>query len=241
MTIIVYIFFIALGASLASFLHCIAYREAHKLDWKKGRSKCDACSHKLTWSNNIPIVSYILQLGKTSCCKKELSPWHLAIELIGGALFAIVAYRFLQTYELIPLARDLVIAIFAIFTIIFDSRYGLVSVPASIIALALLIAIPIGTLSFLSLAYGVIIGAGFFAVIWVATRGKGMGIGDIWLGAVMGAALGFPYIVYALMIAYIVGAIFAIYLLATKKAKAKDPIPFGAFLMIGLLVVAFFF
>jgi len=241
MEIIAYILFIILGAVMASFLHCVAYREAHGMNWKKGRSKCDACQHNIDWRHNIPIVSYVAQRGKTSCCNKKLSIWHLAIEIVGAVLFGVVAYRYFQSPELVSLARDLIIATFAIFTIVFDSRYGLVSVPASLATLLALATISVATMPIMSIAYGVGIGAGFFAIIRIATRGKGMGIGDIWLGAVMGVTLGFPNIVYSLMIAYIVGAIFAVYLLATHKAKAKDPIPFGAFLMIGFTAVAFFF
>lgn len=76
-----------LGASVASFGQCVITRTAQGESWISGRSRCDFCHHTLSWYENIPIASYLLQSGKTRCCQKKLSP----IYVIGEVCFAVVA------------------------------------------------------------------------------------------------------------------------------------------------------
>jgi prepilin signal peptidase PulO-like enzyme (type II secretory pathway) len=86
-----------------------------------------------------------------------------------------------------------------------------------------------------------VIGGGFFALQYWISKGTWVGGGDIRLGLLMGVMLGFPYILYALFIAYIVGAFVAVVLLVSKKGDMKTAIPFGPFLAgatIGMLLYA---
>lgn len=75
-----------------------------------------------------------------------------------------------------------------------------------------------------------VVGGGFFAFQYIISRGVWIGGGDIRLGALMGVMLGFPGVLYALFIAYIVGACVAVVLLALRKKGMKSEIPFGPFL-----------
>jgi len=70
----------------------------------------------------------------------------------------------------------------------------------------------------------------------IITRGKGMGGGDVMLAGFMGMALGFPLILLALAIGILGGGVTAIALLALRRKKRKDAIPFGPFLSVGTLV-----
>lgn len=75
-----------------------------------------------------------------------------------------------------------------------------------------------------------VIGGGFFALQYIISRGVWIGGGDIRLGVLMGVMLGFPGVLYALFIAYIVGACVAVVLLSLRKKGMKSEIPFGPFL-----------
>lgn len=85
---------------------------------------------------------------------------------------------------------------------------------------------------------GLIIG-GFFYSLIVITKGKGMGGGDVKLGAFMGLVLGFPQSFLALILSFFTGAAFAIFLLFLGKKKMGQVIPFGPFLVLGSLITLF--
>lgn len=90
----------------------------------------------------------------------------------------------------------------------------------------------------LSILMGLLIG-GFFYGLIVVTKGKGMGGGDVKLGAFLGLILGFPYALGALMLAFITGAVFSIGLIILGKKHFGQTIPFGPFLVLGSLVMLF--
>ena len=80
---------------------------------------------------------------------------------------------------------------------------------------------------------------GFFLSLIILTRGKGMGGGDVKLGAFMGLMLGFPQALFALVLAFLTGAVFSIGLLLLGKKKFGQTIPFGPFLVVGSLIILF--
>lgn len=90
----------------------------------------------------------------------------------------------------------------------------------------------------LALLMAVIIG-GFFLSLIIITKGKGMGGGDVKLGAFMGIMLGFPASLFALALSFITGAIFSIALVITGKKHFGQAIPFGPFLVLGSLIMIF--
>ena len=90
------------------------------------------------------------------------------------------------------------------------------------------------------LLISVIIGAGFFLLQFVISKGRWIGGGDIRLGLLMGVALGWPDILVALFIAYLAGAIIGIGLILIGKKKWGSEIPFGIFLSAATLVTLFF-
>ena len=85
---------------------------------------------------------------------------------------------------------------------------------------------------------GLLIG-GFFMALIIITKGKGMGGGDVKLGAFMGLGLGFPNAPIATMLAFLLGAVVAIVLMVTGKKRFGQSIPFGPFLVLGSLMALF--
>ena len=77
----------------------------------------------------------------------------------------------------------------------------------------------------------------FFGAIIYLSRGKGMGIGDLKLGAALGLLIGWPDIALALMLAFIVGAVFSVVLMILRKKGMKDYLPFGPFIVAGTALV----
>lgn len=80
---------------------------------------------------------------------------------------------------------------------------------------------------------------GFFLSLIIITKGKGMGGGDVKLGALMGLALGFPQAFLSLMLSFLTGAVFSIILVIFGKKGFKSSIAFGPFLVVGSLIALF--
>ncbi len=83
-----------------------------------------------------------------------------------------------------------------------------------------------------AIASGLVIG-GLFWLLIVITHGRGMGGGDVKLGAFLGFALGFPNSLVAIMVAFISGALFSVGLIIFGKKHFGQTIPFGPFLVLG--------
>lgn len=80
---------------------------------------------------------------------------------------------------------------------------------------------------------------GFFLLLIIITRGKGMGGGDPKLGAFIGICLGFPSSILAVILAFLSGAAAALGLIFLGKKRFGENIPFGPFLVLGSLVALF--
>ena len=82
-----------------------------------------------------------------------------------------------------------------------------------------------------------LVGGGFFLAQFVLSKGKWIGGGDIRLGLLMGAILGWTGVLLGLFVAYMLGGVFASILLLSKKKHLGDKLPFGTFLTIATFIV----
>lgn len=86
---------------------------------------------------------------------------------------------------------------------------------------------------------GMLIGAGFFLLVILFTRGRGMGMGDAKLMAGLGLLFGYPDIVLVMALSFLLGTLYAIPFLLTKKKGMKDMLPFGPFIVLAVFIVFF--
>lgn len=98
-----------------------------------------------------------------------------------------------------------------------------------------LLAIP-----WINLAFAALIAGGFFLAQYGISGGKWIGGGDIRLGFLMGAMLGFPSVLVALFFSYMFGSVIGLVLIAIKKKQRGSEIPFGPFLTVATALVLLF-
>ena len=91
--------------------------------------------------------------------------------------------------------------------------------------------------NWLNLAISGIIGGGFFYLQFILSRGKWIGGGDIRLGLFMGLALGWPFVLLAIFLAYFIGSVAGIGLILSKKKRWGSRVPLGTFLAFSTAVV----
>jgi len=87
--------------------------------------------------------------------------------------------------------------------------------------------------------YSAVLAFSFFALIYFFSKGRWMGFGDAKLAFFMGLFLGWPKILVALFIAFILGGIIGIMLIAARKKSLKSQVPFGPFLITGTFIAMF--
>ncbi|MBI4599681.1 prepilin peptidase [Candidatus Uhrbacteria bacterium] len=242
-----YVIIFILGTIIGSFLNAVIWRIHASQSVVRGRSKCVRCTHELSPGDLIPIVSFVLLGGRCRYCKKAISWQYPLVEFGMGILFVLSYAHFFGSVsggivQALLLGSDMgaiaalvrVLVFFAVLTVLFvyDARWGLVpdSVTLPAIPIALLINLFVFSSPWVSLLVAGLVGGGFFTLQYVVSKGVWIGGGDIRLGALMGVMLGFPEILYALFIAYSVGACVAIVLLSLKKKGMKSEMPFGPFL-----------
>ncbi len=240
------VFLFLIGIFVGSFLNVIIDRLPRKETIAKGRSHCEFCKKELAWYDLVPLLSFLMLKGKCRYCHKKLSLYYPIIELGTGILFAFTYLWISQIYHLPFTIYHLIyyLIIISAFIIIFfeDLKFGIIPdkivFPAIVATLLYLLIInPSSLIIYLISALGAF---AFFIVLFLITKGKGMGFGDVKLSFLLGLILGFPKIILALYLAFLTGAFVGIILIVWRKKRSlKDTIPFGPFLVIGTLLSLF--
>jgi len=231
------------GLSIGSFLNCLAWRLVND-ESMLGRSYCPRCRQKIAWFDNLPLLSFLILRGRCRHCKERISIQYPLVEILAGLLFlAAYSLNFQPSTVggLIILLRDWLIIAAMIAVFVIDLRWYLildvVTIPST--AVFFLLNIFLGFDWFILLISG-IIGGSFFFVQYIISRGKWIGGGDIRLGFLMGVILGWPYVILAIFLAYIIGSLVAVPLLITKKKGLKSELPLGVFLSTSTIIVLLF-
>ncbi len=241
--------FFTSGLLIGSFLNCWVYR-LEVGEKPEGRSYCPKCKKTLKVKDLVPVFSYIFLKGRCRYCREKISIQYPLVEFSTGVLFAFLGVSSiggLTFFELITTLYLLVIASLLVLIFVYDLKHFIIPDFANFS----LIGISFVYLSFTSFynqdiqtfLYGIFSALGaflFFFALYYFTKGKGMGFGDVKFVVFMGLFLGFPKILTAFFVSFVLGAIIGLLLIAVKIKKAKSQIPFGPFLVIGLLTAYFY-
>ena len=271
LTAIPFILF-AFGIAIGSFLNVVIFRydgERPLFSFKGlgGRSHCMACKAQLKWYDLIPVFSYLFLRGKCRACKVRISPQYPLIELLTGAAFLLPALFFYPhysfpvayTYPALMASLWIVVIVLMIILAVVDMRLMLIPdetvIGLSLVGLALAsysdsflgayaALFPQFTNPFLNHIAGGVFGLALLGFIVIASRGRAMGMGDVKLAGAMGLIIGFPDIVFALALSFLVGGIFSMGLLALRFGKGhttmKTMVPFGPFMVAGFFIHIFY-
>lgn len=89
--------------------------------------------------------------------------------------------------------------------------------------------------------YSAVFLMGSYWILRKASR-NALGLGDVKLAGIIGLICGFVAplnIIWATLIAFVLGGLVSVALVATRKAHAKTHIPFGPFMLIGATIALF--
>ena len=236
------LFLFVFGLIIGSFIGAYTYRWPMGISVKEGRSFCPKCKAKISWYDNIPLLSYILLSGKCRNCKKKISLRYPLIELSTAAIFVLVYTLQGASFKGIALPFFLLITAALIIIFVIDLEHNLIPDEAVffIFTLAFLNLLFSSNKAFYTIFFSAFLASTFFLLLHLITKGRGMGLGDVKL--VMALGLMFAYwklLLVWIFLSFIIGSVVGVFLIATGKAKWGKKIPFGPFLVVSFFATIF--
>ncbi len=224
------------GLVIGSFLNVVIARlPEHRSLWRP-RSACPMCGAAIAWHDNIPVLSYVALRGHCRACSAAI-PWRYpVVEAATALLFGAAYERFGPTANFV-VAAVLLAALIVITAI--DLRFQIIPDAITLPGIVVGFVSNLATLrvSWVDSAIGIVVGGGIFWAILegslLLTGREGMGGGDVKLGAMLGAFLGWKVALLSIFLAVLLGGVVALVLLGSRATGRKDPIPFGPFLAAG--------
>jgi leader peptidase (prepilin peptidase)/N-methyltransferase len=219
----------AAGLILGSFLSVLVGRWHTKTGIIAGRSECASCKHILAWYDLFPLVSWLVLRGRCRYCRTPISMRYPAMEAVMALTLGFYAFRY--GVPTLWTLTDMVMLFGLVALFFFDLRWrilpDLFTLGLSGIALARLIGLRpdlVGN----AVATGVLLAAAF-GLLYLISRGRWLGLGDVKMALLVGLLFGFPAAVGVTLIAIWAGALLGVYLIATRKANMQTALPFGSF------------
>lgn len=241
MALLIFVF----GTIIGSFLNALIYRLHSGESITATSSRCPNCGHNLAWTDLIPVVSFFWLKRRCRYCQKPISWQYPVVELVTGLAFALI-----YVHNVIPaqagiqwipgasprmtgymeLLFQFVFASFLIVIFVYDLKHYLILDKVVFPAAALAGGYQLWQGDFWPAVAGAAGLAGFFGLLYVVSRGRWIGLGDMKLGAFLGFLVPWPQTLVVFFVAYFVGALVSVILLLAQKKKMRDQLPFGTFL-----------
>ncbi len=256
------IILLILGLCFGSFVNALAWRlheqakkptaKNKKLSILHGRSMCPHCRHELSVLDLIPVVSWIFLRGKCRYCQKSISIQYPLIELLTAVIFVISYLTWPYNWENLAsllFGLWLMSVVILMSLLIYDLKWmllpnKLVSLLFGLAALQLLIRLTIVNDKLdllLGAAWSLIILGGLFYLLFIISKEKCIGGGDVKLGAVLGVIIAEPFsALLVLFLASLLGSLVGVPLMLGGKAGRKTRLPFGPFLIVATVIVYLF-
>lgn len=238
------LFAVLFGAIVGSFLNVVILRlplEGSSVVFPA--SHCPKCMTPLSWYENIPVISYLVQLGKCRHCKTSISIQYPVVEL----LMALLSAAIINTFGLTVVSAGYFMFSAALVVIIFIDIHhqiipDVISLPG--IVLGFLFSFINPQVAWLDSLIGIFAGGGVLYLValfyYIVRKQDGMGGGDIKLLAMLGAFLGWQSLPFIIFASSLSGSVIGIASLVLQKKDSQTRIPFGPFLSLAGLVYLFF-
>jgi leader peptidase (prepilin peptidase)/N-methyltransferase len=249
------------GLLIGSFLNVCIYRMPRDLSVVKPRSFCPECNQTIAWFDNIPLVSYAMLAGRCRRCGHRISPRYPVVELLTSVVF-FCAFWFLGTkLAAVKFAIFGAIMIALVFSDLEErilpdeftlGGTGLGVIFAAFVPVSggilLLIFYSSKQQWLVSICDSVMAAAICSGALWAVRamyekvrKREGLGLGDVKMGAMIGAFLGIQGALLTLLVGSLLGVVVGLgYTWFTGKDASTYELPFGSFLGVSALAVGFF-
>lgn len=245
-TIIVYVFIFLFGITIGSFLNVCIYRLPKEESLIKRNSHCMTCGAEIKRYDLIPVFSWIMLRGKCRSCGAPISPRYCVVESLNGILYVLIFMYYDFMYS--PLRAILVCLLFSALIVVFFMDWDTQLISNYVVGFIALVGVldylrtllnfdaaTSGDVGLKSRIIGIFAVSVVLLIIELASKGRAMGRGDVYLMAAAGAFLGVKAVVAAFAIGLVTGSIAG---LIIKKVTGGSKFAFGPYLSLGIAVSA---
>jgi leader peptidase (prepilin peptidase)/N-methyltransferase len=228
------------------------YTQLKKLAHEKtstDRSRCLHCGYELRWYDLIPLVSWVALRGRCRECHKRIGRMEPLIEL-GTAAFFLLSFLFwpVALTSALPIIGFIIWLIAGVGLAIlfaYDTKWFLLPDRVSFIVIALgfvsailaIISTPDHAGAIINVLGSVAVLSGIYFVLYLISKGRWIGFGDIKLGLGLGLLLAdWKLAIIALFFANFIGCLIIIPLMVSGKLKRNSRVPFGPLLIVGAII-----
>lgn len=249
------------GACVGSFLNVCIYRIPRELSIIRPRSHCPNCQQLIPWHHNIPLLSFVVLRGRCRHCGQRISPRYFAVELLTAVLFLLIWLKFtpnntpsplglvpVSDWRLIPVywlaVAGLILGAFVdLEHLIIPDRVTLGGIVAGLVLSAAVPAlhntVSVKQALFLS-ALGAAVGWGLLWLVGVVGtmifRKDAMGFGDVKLLGAIGAFLGWPAVIFTIVVSSFFGSVVGLFLVLSGRKALQSRIPYGPYLALAAVL-----
>ncbi|MGE6537269.1 prepilin peptidase [Bacillus luti] len=228
-----YVYALLAGMVFGSFFMVIAMRVPVGESIITPRSYCHYCKYTLQPKELIPIMSFCMQKGRCTNCKRKISSLYVVFEFVTGSLFVLTAYVIGIERELIP-----ILSLFSLLLIISVTDLVYMLIPNRILIwFALLITLECIFVPLVTWIDSIVGGGIIFILLYCVRRiyPEGLGGGDIKLLSLLGFIVGVKGIFIILFLASCFSLCFFGIGIVLKRIEVRKPIPFGPFISLGAI------
>lgn len=246
-----------LGVIIGSFLNVYLYR-FHTGKSLAGKSHCLSCGTAIKKHDLIPLLSYLMLLGKCRHCRSCIPVRYFLVELMTGLLFVVAFLSagdlFMLGLTLALLALLVVVAVYDLYHLIIADEMIFVLSGVALLWQGYALYLTHDSAQFFFNLLTASLGTIFFFGLWHYSGGRWIGFGDVKLAWPLGFILGSAGVFSMIVLSFWVGAVLGIllmlwqrvaiwysprYRILGKRLHLKSAIPFAPFLIIGFLIVFF--
>jgi len=244
------VFLGVLGAAMGSFAGAMTWRIHTKRELANDRSECEVCHHKLGVLDLIPIFSWLWLRGKCRYCSKPIGWLPFVAEVAVAAAFVLsyvcwpLGFATWQAISLFILWLGYQVALAIL--VLYDARWMLLpnKIVLPLVAIAFVDAalrvslLPgAGVVEYVMYAgLGLLPLTGVYGGLYLVSKGRWIGFGDVKLAVFMGVVLGWQKALVAFILANVISFVVVLPGLATGKLARTSRVPFGPFLITAFII-----
>jgi leader peptidase (prepilin peptidase)/N-methyltransferase len=225
----------AFGAVIGSFLNVCIYRLPLQTSVVFPASACPHCRRELSWYENIPIVSWLVLLGRCRSCRAPIGVRYPIVEAITAVMFA-AAWWYYGPTPLLASRLILGCALIVLFAIDLEHQLlpNAITLPGIVVGFLFSVFTEPG---WLASVIGILVGGGVLLAVyyaWLWIRGvEALGMGDPKMLAMVGAFVGWKMALVTLMVGSFIGSLVGLGLILSGRGTMASKVPFGCFLALG--------
>lgn len=233
-SIIIYLCIFLYGIVIGSFLNVCILRIPAGKGIALDRSHCMKCGYQLKWYDLVPLFSYLFLGGRCRKCKEHISIQYPIIEALNGIVYLLIfaVKGFTADAVIYSLLASALIVLSVIDFKTYEIPFG-INIFIFILGVVHLFTHLSDWTNYL---IGLILVSGLFQVIFLLSKGRAIGGGDVKLMAAAGLLLGWKEVYLAMVLGCVIGSI--IHLIRMKISKEGHKLAMGPYLAMGIFLTA---